>query len=138
MASTGDLAYNPGMYPDWELNWRPFGLQPMLNPLSYTSQGLNLEFLNCILTTILSHSFSLTFPTHPFLYNFNNVFRGQCFPLVQATIISHLNYCNSLLTGLLASVWLSNRLFSTQQPNPYKYITLCHSSVQHGPQLHSE
>ena len=22
-----DLAYNPGMYPDWESNWQPFGLQ---------------------------------------------------------------------------------------------------------------
>ena len=24
---TGDLARNPGMCPDWELNQRPFGLQ---------------------------------------------------------------------------------------------------------------
>ena len=39
VAPTGDLARNPGMYPDLELNWRPFGLQPALNPLSYTSQG---------------------------------------------------------------------------------------------------
>ena len=23
----GDLAHNPAMYPDWESNWRPFGLQ---------------------------------------------------------------------------------------------------------------
>ena len=35
---TGDLAHNPGMCPDWELNWRPFGSQPVLSPLSYTSQ----------------------------------------------------------------------------------------------------
>ena len=35
---TGDLACNPGMCPDWESNWRPFGLQPELNPLSHTSQ----------------------------------------------------------------------------------------------------
>ena len=35
----GDLACNPGMCPNWELNWQPFGLQSMLNPLSYTSQG---------------------------------------------------------------------------------------------------
>ena len=27
MPRTGDLARNPGMCPDWELNWRPFGLQ---------------------------------------------------------------------------------------------------------------
>ena len=25
--STGDLTHNPGMYPDWELNWWPFGSQ---------------------------------------------------------------------------------------------------------------
>ena len=24
---TGDLAHNPGMCPDWELNSQPFGLQ---------------------------------------------------------------------------------------------------------------
>ena len=39
MAPTGDLAHNLGMCPDWESNWRPFGPQPMLNPLSYSSQG---------------------------------------------------------------------------------------------------
>ena len=42
LASTGDLARNPGMCPDWELNRQPFGLQPTFNPLSYTSQGLFL------------------------------------------------------------------------------------------------
>ena len=36
---TRNLAYNPGMCPDWESNLRPFGLQPTLNPLSYTGQG---------------------------------------------------------------------------------------------------
>ena len=36
---TGDLACNPGMFPDWESNWRPFGSQPALSPLIYTSQG---------------------------------------------------------------------------------------------------
>ena len=41
---TGDLALNPGMCPDWESNWRPFDLQPSLNPLSYTSQGENIFF----------------------------------------------------------------------------------------------
>ena len=24
---TGDPAHNPGMCPDWELNWQPFGSQ---------------------------------------------------------------------------------------------------------------
>ena len=42
---TGDLARNPGMCPDWELNWRPLGFRPVLNPLSYTSQGLIYEDL---------------------------------------------------------------------------------------------
>ncbi|KAF6084300.1 hypothetical protein HJG60_008576 [Phyllostomus discolor] len=32
------MACNPGKYPDWESNLRHFGLQPVLNPLSYTSQ----------------------------------------------------------------------------------------------------
>ena len=27
MPPTGGLAHNPGMCPDWDLNWRPFGLQ---------------------------------------------------------------------------------------------------------------
>ena len=40
----GDLARNPGMCSDWELNLRPFGSQPMPNPLSYTSQGCTLVF----------------------------------------------------------------------------------------------
>ena len=39
MAPTGDLAPNLGMCPDWDSNWWPFGLQHLLNPLSYTSQG---------------------------------------------------------------------------------------------------
>ena len=46
MAPSGDLACNPDMCPDWELNWRPFGSQPMLNPLSYTSQGHLLTSLH--------------------------------------------------------------------------------------------
>ena len=36
----GDLARNPGLCPDWESNWQPSGSQPMLNLLSYPSQGL--------------------------------------------------------------------------------------------------
>ena len=27
MSPTGDLAHNPGMCPDWESNWLPFGSQ---------------------------------------------------------------------------------------------------------------
>ena len=49
MAPSGDLACNPGMCPDWELNWQPFGSQPVLNPLSYSSQGR--RFPNLMKTT---------------------------------------------------------------------------------------
>ena len=38
VAPSGDLARSPGMCSDWESNRRPFGTQPMPNPLSYTSQ----------------------------------------------------------------------------------------------------
>ena len=40
LAPTGNLACNPGMCHDWELNLRPSGSQPTLNPLSYTRQAL--------------------------------------------------------------------------------------------------
>ena len=43
---TGDLACNPGMCPDWELNQQPFGhRRAALNPLGHTSQGLFIFFL---------------------------------------------------------------------------------------------
>ena len=38
-AVAGDLAHNSGMCPDCKSNLRPFGLQPTLNSLSYTSQS---------------------------------------------------------------------------------------------------
>ena len=37
MPPTGDLACNPGMFPDWELNQQPFGLQDNVQP---TESGL--------------------------------------------------------------------------------------------------
>ena len=40
--STGDLACNPGMCPDWESNWYPLVCRPALKPLSHTSQGKNI------------------------------------------------------------------------------------------------
>ena len=42
VAPIGDLAHNPRMCPDWGSNWQPFGSQPALNPLSYTSHGMFL------------------------------------------------------------------------------------------------
>ena len=46
VAPTGDLAHNPGMCPDRESNRQPFGSQPTLNPLSYTSQGTSKPNFN--------------------------------------------------------------------------------------------
>ncbi|KAF6088458.1 hypothetical protein HJG60_008283 [Phyllostomus discolor] len=42
----GVMACNPGMCPDWESNKRHFGSQPMLNPLSYASQGVIVLFIS--------------------------------------------------------------------------------------------
>ena len=39
---TGDLDHNPGMCPDWELNWWPFGYQASTQCTSHTSQGIKL------------------------------------------------------------------------------------------------
>ena len=44
VAPTGDQARTPGICPNQESNWRLFGLQSMLNPLSYTSQGQRQSF----------------------------------------------------------------------------------------------
>ena len=38
------------MCPDWESNQRPFGSQPALNPLNYTSQGFVKYNLICKIT----------------------------------------------------------------------------------------
>ena len=57
MAPTEDLARNPGMCPDWELNQQHFGSQPVLNPLSYTSQGITLD-LNSLVWHVEVMAFS--------------------------------------------------------------------------------
>ena len=56
MAPTGDLACNPGMCPDWKLNWQPFGSQPALSSLSYTSRSFQ------------SYKYLLTMSTHMTLW----------------------------------------------------------------------
>ena len=39
---TGDLARNPGMCPDWELNWQPFGSQAGTQSTEPHQPGLKL------------------------------------------------------------------------------------------------
>ena len=41
---TGDLAGNPGMCPDWELNWRPFGSQACAQSTELHQPDLKLIF----------------------------------------------------------------------------------------------
>ena len=40
MPLSGGLTCNPGMFPDWESNLYPLVHRPMLNSLSYISQGV--------------------------------------------------------------------------------------------------
>ena len=40
LISTGDLAFNPGMCPDWELNWQPFSLQASIQSTELHQPGL--------------------------------------------------------------------------------------------------
>ena len=41
----GDLAHNPGMCHDWELNWQPFGLQGGNQSTEPYQPGLKVLFL---------------------------------------------------------------------------------------------
>ena len=50
VAPTGDLAHNPGMGPDWELNRRHFGLQPALDPQA-TPAGARTRLFFCFVFT---------------------------------------------------------------------------------------
>ena len=44
VASTGDLACNPGMYPEWELNWQHFDLQARAQSTEPHQPGLFIFF----------------------------------------------------------------------------------------------
>ena len=46
MPPTTDLVRNPGMCPDWEWNWGPFGLQDDAQPTKPQQSGLNHTVLN--------------------------------------------------------------------------------------------
>ena len=45
---TGDLAHNPGMCPDWELNQQPFGLQANDQSTEPYHPGLEYVLMQCI------------------------------------------------------------------------------------------
>ena len=42
---TGDLAHNPGIFPDWELNMWPLGLQAGTQSTDSQQPGLNVNML---------------------------------------------------------------------------------------------
>ena len=44
-APTGDLAHNPGMCPDWELNQRPFGSHAVAQSTEPHQPGMFGSFL---------------------------------------------------------------------------------------------
>ena len=46
MPPTGDLAHNPGMCPDWQLNQRPFGTQA--DTQSTEPQQPGLKIILCV------------------------------------------------------------------------------------------
>ena len=49
MSPAEDLARNPGMCLDWELNWQPFGLQAHTQSTELHQPGLKHSFLLLIL-----------------------------------------------------------------------------------------
>ena len=44
MSPTGDLTHNPGMCPDWELNWPPFDSQASTQSTEPHQPGLLQDF----------------------------------------------------------------------------------------------
>ena len=51
---TGDLAHNPGMYPDWKSNPQPFGLKASTQSTEHTSQGnasLSMKMTTYLMST---------------------------------------------------------------------------------------
>ena len=52
MPPTGDLAGNPGLFPDWELNWRPFGSQAGTQSTEPHQPGLHGLFLKTDLSKV--------------------------------------------------------------------------------------
>ena len=56
---TGDLACNPGMCPDWESNWRPFGSQACAQSIELHHPGLfSYSFIAGIYIAISLFTFS--------------------------------------------------------------------------------
>ena len=90
LAPTADLAHNPGMCPDWESNRRPFGSQPTLSLLSYTSQGPITIFITGNLYFWIPSLFSTISPT---LLPSGNQQRVLCVYEVLSVLFAHF-FCS--------------------------------------------
>ena len=75
---TGDLAHNPGICPDWESNWQPFGLQASTQYTEPHQPGLfsSLELIFSQarrISAFFSHLNSLNLCLHRIICGFNSL-----------------------------------------------------------------
>ena len=66
MPPTGDLAHNPGVYPDWESNQRPFGSQAGAQSTEPQQPGQNL-MISTVLRGREQGSYGIGWETFPFI-----------------------------------------------------------------------
>ena len=86
---TGDLACNPGMCPDWELNGRPYGLQASAQFTEPNQSGLQTTFYN-IFVLFLFVTTGLLQPK-PLGYTCLSCFRLLSFTSSHAPCLLHPN-----------------------------------------------
>ena len=55
MPPTGDLACNPGMWPDWDGTSDPLVHRPALNPLIHSNQGS--LFISVVIVLIITNAY---------------------------------------------------------------------------------
>ena len=105
---TGDPACNPGMCPDWESNWQPFGLQAHAQSTELHKPGLFLLFLKLWITY-----WKRTPRVHqdlrsPRTLKVEQTFRQGCFPHTPPVgpWLSHLLILLILLVVLIVGVFV--------------------------------
>ena len=101
--STGDLAYNSGMCPDWESNWGPFGLQASTESTEPHQPGHKYNSLYSFLTKLHLSISSL----NTYIDSVIRYWSSYCVP---ATVLS-VNHPKVNKTGKLWSLLLGNLFF---------------------------
>ena len=89
MPPTGDLACNPGMCPDWELNQRPFGSQACAQPTELHQPGLKI--IKCFLK-IKSYGASIRWNAHAGVKNEKVLYSPPCF-CTSSSQMCRYTYC---------------------------------------------